>query len=187
MQHESPNRNSLMAGIILVGLGLLLLVAQTFQFSFFSLFENWNIPYPAYIIVPSILLMAVGLFGGRNLTGFTVFGSIVLVSGLILAFHHATQTYQTWAYLWALVFPGSIGLALAAQSFVTQDTEQRTTGLRMMGIALVLTIVFWSFFEGAINLSNFGLHRVTNFVGPVVLIAIGSWLLVRRGLLSKEK
>jgi hypothetical protein len=187
MQHEQPNRNSLVAGGILVGLGVLLLIGQTFQFTFFNLFQNWNLPYPVYVIVPGILLMTVGLFGGRNLTGFTIVGSIVLVSGLLLAFQDATHSYQTWAYLWALVFPGSIGLALAAQSFVTQDTEQRKTGLRMMGIALVLAVVFWSFFEGAINLSDFGLNRVTNFVGPVLLIALGGWILFRRGFLTKEK
>jgi hypothetical protein len=187
MQPERTHRNTIVAGVLLVGLGVLLLIGQTFQFTFFNLFQNWNVAYPVYAIVTGIVFMAVGLFGGRNLTGLTIVGSIVLVSGLLLAFQDATQSYQTWAYLWALVFPGSIGVALALQGFVTQETEQRNTGLRMVGVSLVLTVVFWSFFEGAINLSGFGLHRLTNFVGPLLLIAIGGWLLVRRGFLKIER
>jgi hypothetical protein len=187
MQHESTNKNGFVAGIILVSLGLLLLIGQSFRFNFFWIFENWNLPYPVIVIGAGLLLMAVGLLAGRNFTGFTILGSIVLVSGLLLAFQNATQTYQTWAYLWALVFPGSIGLALATQSVVTHDAEQRKTGLRMMAVALVLTIVFWSFFEGAINLSNFGLNSITNLVGPVLLIGIGAWLLISQGFFSKGK
>lgn len=180
MKHQRNVTNNVTVGIILVGLGLLLLLGQLFQFNFFNLFANWNIAYPWYIIVPGLVVMAVGLFGGRHLVGFTVFGSIVLVSGLVLAFQDITQSYQTWAYLWALVFPGSIGLGFAVQSIVTHDTEQRKTGLRMMGVAVILAIVFGSFFEGAINLSGFAWNQFMGFVGPALLILLGGWILVRR-------
>ncbi len=187
MERQRNNSKNYTAGILLVGLGLLLFVGQFLQFNFFNLFGNWNIAYPWYVIVPGVILITIGLLGGRSLLGFTIFGSIVLVSGLVLAFQDFTQSYQTWAYLWALVFPGSIGMALTLQSFVTQDAEQRKAGLNMMLVAVVLTVVFGSFFEGAINLSGFAWREFVGYVGPVLLIAIGGWLMFRRGFFETEK
>jgi hypothetical protein len=186
MDLHHHQRNNIVAGVLLLGLGLLLLIGQTFRLNIFDLFENWNIAYPLYIVTPGIVLMAIGVFGGRNLVGFTILGSIALVSGGVLAFQEATNSYQTWAYLWALVFPGSIGLAMTLQSFVTQDSQQRKSGLSMVAVALVLTLIGWSFFEGAVNLSGFGSNALANFAGPLLLIGLGVWLLLRRGLFGKE-
>jgi hypothetical protein len=186
MESERTKRNNAIAGILLVGLGLLLLITQNFSISF-DLFGDWNLPYPIYIIVVGLVFMAIGLFGGHNLTGLTIVGSIIVVSGALLAFQDATQSYQTWAYLWALIFPGSIGMAQALQSLVTHDSEQREAGLRMIAIALAIVLVGWSFFEGAINLSGSGLHDVANSIGPLLFIGIGGWLLLRRSLTQIEQ
>ena len=39
--------------------------------------------------------------------GLAIAGSIVTVSGLILLIQDATAHYESWAYAWALVFPGA--------------------------------------------------------------------------------
>jgi hypothetical protein len=180
MENKQTNRNSAAIGLLLVVVGVLLVAGQSFQSFFSNLFENWNLPYTVYIIVPGIVLIVVGLLGRRSLALFTVLGCITLVSGLVLAFQDATEGYQTWAYVWALIFPGSIGLGLALQSFVTENEKQRTTGLRMLGVALLLTLVGWSFFEGIIHLSNYGTNVLANAVGPLLLVALGGWILLRR-------
>lgn len=179
MKDEHINRSSMVGGLILVGLGILLLLGQNFQFAFFNLFENWNVPYTTYIIVTGLVFTLVGLFAGHNLTGVTIFGTITLVAGLLLAYQDATSSYQTWAYTWALVFPGAIGAALALEGAVTRERRPLRVGLNMIAIALILTVVGWSFFEGAINLSGYDLKGVVNFAGPLVLIAVGTWMLLR--------
>jgi hypothetical protein len=179
METRHSNKGAVVGGMLLIGLGFLLLVLQNFQFTFANPFSNWYIPYTSYVIGLGLLFIVIGLSAKDSLSGLTIAGSIVLVSGLLLAFQDATRGYQTWAYVWALVFPGSIGLGLTLQSLTTQDSEQRTTGIRMMLIALIMTLVGWSFFEGIVNLSGYGLHQLTNFVGPVLLMTIGGWLLLR--------
>lgn len=169
----------MVGGLILVGLGLLFLFGQSFQFVLYDLFKNWNIPYTTYIIVTGIVFTLLGLFGGRSLTGVAIFGSITLVAGLLLAYQDATSSYQTWAYTWALVFPGSIGLGLALEGAVTREQRPLRVGLNMMAIALVITVVGWSLFEGVMNLSGYDLSGLVNFAGPLVLIAMGAWMLLR--------
>jgi hypothetical protein len=72
-------------------------------------------------------------------------------------------------------------LALVLQSIVTEDAEQRQTGLRMIGVALLLTLIGWSFFEGVIHLSGFQQpNALANAVGPLLLVALGVWILLRR-------
>lgn len=189
MELRKNNRSSVIAGVLLLTLGLLLLLGRSFQLNLFNLFENWNAPYPIYIIVIGIFLMIIGLIGGvqRQMVSLTIVGSIVLVSGGILAFHQATNSYQTWAYLWALVFPGSIGLALSLQSITSHDLRQRKTGLNMIGVALLITMVGWSFFEGGIQLSGYELSGLANIAGPMLLIGAGVWLLLGRKNFQKEK
>ena len=187
MLHEHVGKSRIAAGIILVGLGLLLLIGQMTDFSFEGWFEDWNIPYPVYVIVPGVLIMAVGLFGGSRAVGVTIFGSIVLVTGILLAYQDATNDYETWAYLWSLVFPGAIGLGLAVQGLVTQDSSQRKTGLRLMAATAVLVLVLWSIFEGAFHIGGNDSNEAVNFVGPLLLIAIGGWILLRQGFPPIEK
>jgi hypothetical protein len=179
MQQQHMNRGSMVGGLILIGLGLLFLLGQNFQFAFFELFENWNVPYTTYIIVTGVVFTLLGLFGGRNLTGVTIFGSITLVTGLLLAYQDATSSYQTWAYMWALVFPGSIGLGLVLEGAATHENRPLRVGLNMIVIALVITVVGWSLFEGAMNLSGYDLSGLVNFAGPLALIAVGTWMLLR--------
>lgn len=180
MENKQTNRNSAV-GLLLVALGFLLFAGQNFQSFFVNVFENWNLPYTLYIVVPGVVLIVVGMIGRRSLTLFTVLGSIALVSGLVLAFQDATEGYQSWAYIWALIFPGSLGLGLVLQSIVTEDEHQRQTGLRMLGVALLLTLVGWSFFEGLIHLSGYQqTNALANAVGPLLLVALGGWILLRR-------
>lgn len=180
MEHTQPKRNTAVIGTLILVLGLVLLVGQVFSFNFSNIFQFWNIPYPIYIIAFGIVFVVIGLLGHQNWVGFTIAGSIIGVTGAMLAFQDATHSYQTWAYLWALVFPGSIGLALLLQGFFTKQERQVKVGLRILGIALVLMLVGWSFFEGALDLSGYHLDRLTNFAGPILLMAIGAWLMLRR-------
>jgi hypothetical protein len=165
----------------------LFFAGQNLQSFFPNLLDNWNVPYTAYIILPGIVLIVVGMLGRRSLTLLTVLGSILLTSGLLLAFQDATEGYQQWAYMWALVFPGSIGLGLALQSVVTGDQDQRKMGLRLIGIAVFLTLIGWSFFEGVIHLSGYETNMFANAIGSLLLVAWGGWILLRRRTSPSEK
>jgi hypothetical protein len=187
METRHSNRNTVIGGILLIGLGVLLLILQNFQFTFSNQLANWYIPYTTYIIGLGLIFIVFGLAGKDNLTGLTIAGSIILVSGILLTYQDTNHNYQTWSYTWALIFPGAIGLALTLQSLTTQDYEQRRTGVLIMAIALMITLVGWSYFEGMVNLSGYNLHQLTTFVGPAVLMAIGVLLLVRRSTSKTEQ
>lgn len=184
---NTSRRNSAVIGTLILGLGLVLLLGQLFSFNVFNLFQNWDLPYPVYILALGVILIVIGLLGRQNWLGFTIVGSIVAVSGALLAFQDATQDYQTWAYLWALVFPGSIGVALTLHGISTQDNQRLRAGLRTIGVALVLTLIGWSFFEGVIDLSGYHLDRITHFAGPLLLILIGGWLVLGRQSPTKNQ
>ena len=111
--------------------------------------------WPLFVIVPGIVLFVVGLgVGGRAGTGFAVAGTVTTVTGLILAFQSQTDLYATWAYAWALVAPGGIGLGLLLYGALTGQRDLVLGGLWTLLTGLVIFIVAAFFFESVIGLSG---------------------------------
>ena len=99
------SKSSLVVGVLLILAGLTLVVVQLFGVDLDLM--GW----PLFVIIPGVLLLifAVGL-GGSAGEGLSVVGAMVTVVGLILFYQDRTGHWATWAYAWALVAPGSIGL-----------------------------------------------------------------------------
>src|SRR6266508_6156086 len=90
---DGGRRGSVVLGVILVVVGLLAIVGRQLDVNIVA------IGWPLFVIVPGILLLAGSVFvGGRPGIGLAIPGGIVSMTGLVLAFQNATDTFQTWAY-----------------------------------------------------------------------------------------
>ena len=131
--------------------------------------------WPLFVIVPGVVLFVVGLaVGGRPGTGFAVAGTVTTVTGLILAFQSQTDLYATWAYAWALVAPGGIGLGLLLYGTLTGQRDLALGGLWTLLTGLVIFIVAAFFFESVIGLSGDRIEGLDALLaGAVVVLGVG--------------
>jgi len=168
---KEERRGPVVLGVILVLVGAVFLATNV---TGFELDAAW----PLFIIVPGLILLAASFAaGGEAGGGLAITGSIVTTVGLILAVQEATGLYATWAYAWALVAPGSVGVGMLLFGSFTGRQDLSTAGIRLAGIGLALFIGFGLFFEGVIGLSGAGTPPLEGLL-PIGLIALGAILVV---------
>ena len=172
------NPGSVALGAILVLVGAAYLATQYLPRPVLEV-DLGHYGWPVFVIVPGLVLLGFGL-AAKGLSGLTVPGSIVTIVGLVLAVQNTFDLFATWAYAWALVAPGGVGLGLWLQGVVTRRPAQRAAGLRTMGLGLALFLVGAAFFEGVVHVSGREFGIVGQVLLPALLIAAGVWLLVRR-------
>ena len=162
-------RGAVILGAILIVAGGVFLVTNL---TGFTLDAAW----PLFVIVPGLVLVGASFtVRGEAGGGLAIAGSIVTTVGLILAVQEASGLYATWAYAWALVAPGSVGVGMFLFGTFTDRPDLRTAGLRLAGIGLALFIGFALFFEGVIGLSSDGRPPLEGLL-PIALIALGAIL-----------
>ena len=107
---QPPRRGrhqSTVVGGLFVLIGAILLAGQ------FVHVDIGHYGWPFFLIVPGLVILFVALTAsGAVSEGLAILGSIITVTGLVLLFQDGTDHYESWAYAWALVFPGAIGLAM---------------------------------------------------------------------------
>lgn len=135
--------------------------------------------WPFLIVVGGLLFMAFGA-AVEGASGLAVPGGIVLMAGVVLAVQNFFDAFETWAYAWALVAPGGVGVGLIVQGWIRRSRGEVRAGLRVLWVGVILFLVFGLFFEGVIHLSNWDLGIFGKLLVPVALILLGAWLLVRR-------
>jgi uncharacterized membrane protein HdeD (DUF308 family) len=169
-QHE---RNTRALGLLLLAVGAWTLISRFLHFDL----ESWL--WPFWVIVPGGLIIALG-FRDRNHgnEGLVTFGSIVAMTGIILFVQNLTGQWQSWAYAWALLFPGAIGLGQYLWGKHANDTASVRRGEKTMQTAFVLFVAFGLFFELVLGIGGFHLGVTGRIVVPVLLIAGGATLYV---------
>jgi hypothetical protein len=160
-------------GALFVLIGAILLAGQ------FVRVDIGHYGWPFFVIVPGLLILFVALTArGAVSEGLAILGSIVTVTGLILFFQDATDHYESWAYAWALVFPGAIGLGMILYGLTASRSGNVRSGTRLVGIALVLFLLGAAFFEGVIGIGGYQLDHTAGVVLGVIIIALGALMLV---------
>jgi hypothetical protein len=91
-------------GIVLVVVGLFALGVVLFGV------DLTQYGWPLFVIIPGLTLLVVGFLGGG--AGASVPGGIVTMLGLVLAYQSSTGDWASWAFAWALIAPGGVGLGL---------------------------------------------------------------------------
>ena len=164
-------RGAIVLGAILIVVGVVFLVTNATGFAI-------GAAWPLFVVVPGLVLLAAAFAaGGEAGLGLAIAGSIVTTVGLILAVQEATGLYATWAYAWALVAPGSVGVGMLLFGTFTGRQDLVTAGLRTAGVGLALFVGFAIFFEGVIGLSGVGAPPLEGLL-PIALIALGAILVV---------
>jgi len=161
------DRGPLVAGVILVVVGLASLAGRLVTVELGV--ETW----PLWVVVPGVAMLVGSLFiPDRGGVGLAIPGGIVTMAGLVLWVQSATGLYATWAYAWALVAPGGVGLGMFVFGLVRGYGDIRSGGLRTILVGAGLFLGFAFFFEGVIGLSG---DRIADLdtIMPIALVALG--------------
>ncbi len=171
-QPDPARRGAVAVGIVLIVIGVVALLGRAISIDLFS------IGWPLFVLVPGLVMFATAVgIGGRAGIALAIPGGIVSMTGLVLSVQAATGLWATWAYAWALVAPGGVGLAMVVYGLITAQRDFVRIGLPVLGIGLALFLGFGLFFEAVINLS--GLRGAGwESVLSIGLIAIGLIVIV---------
>jgi hypothetical protein len=165
---DSSRRGTILLGLALVLLGGLALAGRLLNVDLLSL--GW----PIFVLAPGIVLFAAGVaVGGKAGLGLAIPGGIVSMVGLVLTFQSATGLWSTWAYAWALVAPGGVGLAFVVYGLLTGQPEITRGGIPILLTGIGLFIGFGLFFEGVVNLSGVGGLAEPLLAGALIVLGIG--------------
>lgn len=168
---EQNERNTRVLGLVLLAAGAWILISRFVHLDLGA----WL--WPFWIIVPGGLLVALGFRDTRrNSEGLVTFGSIVAVTGIILFLQNITGQWQSWAYAWTLLFPGSIGLGKYLWGSQMHDEHAVRQGEQSMQTALIMFVAFGLFFEVILGIGGLHLGSVGHIIVPVLLIAGGAAL-----------
>jgi len=133
--------------------------------------------WPLFVIVPGLTLLVVGFVGGG--AGASVPGGIVTMLGLVLAYQSSTGDWASWAFAWALIAPGGVGLGLYLQALRDRDPVILKRGRTLIFVALMIFMIGFVFFESILGISATDYGIFGKAALPALLIVIGAILLVR--------
>jgi hypothetical protein len=169
-------------GVILIAIGIAFFVGNSVDFDWAG--AGW----PMFVIVPGACMLLGGLAirheGGL---GLAIPGAIVTTVGLVLAFQQATAAWASWAYMWALVAPGSVGVALTAHGLLHGNRDLVDGGLRTMATGLGLFVGFGLFFENVLDIDREASVNVMRDAMPVAAIVLGALIVLINLLPRKSK
>jgi hypothetical protein len=163
--------SSMALGIVLVVVGLFALGIVVFGI------DLTQYGWPLFVIIPGLTLLVVGFLGGG--VGASVPGGIVTMLGLVLAYQSSTGDWASWAFAWALVAPGGVGLGLYLQALRDRDPEMLRRGRTLLFIAALIFMIGFVLFESILGISGQDYGIFGKAALPGLLIVIGIILLVR--------
>jgi hypothetical protein len=99
------------------------------------------------------------------------------MTGLVLSVQAATGLWATWAYAWALVAPGGVGLAFLLYGTLTNQRDLASVGLPILVVALGLFLGFGLLFEGVLHLSGASLSLAEPLLA-VGLVVLGLFIVI---------
>ena len=159
--------------------GLLILVGAILLLGEFVRVDVGHYGWPFFVIAPGVLLILLAVTSRGFLgEGLAIAGCIVTVTGLILLYQNSTDHFESWAYAWALVFPGAIGAGMVLYGLLGGRPGNVRAGSRLMGIGVVLFLLGAAFFEGVIGIGGYEFGRSSGAIAGVLIIALGAVLLI---------
>lgn len=167
-------------GVSIIVLGVLLTLTQLLGLRVVEL--GW----PLLVIGPGVAITAAALVStpGRGLGYLAVPGAVVLVTGTILEVQAFTGDWQSWAYAWALVAPGGVGLGFLLAGIRERSRWARITGGVLLAAAAALFVFAEWFFVRVAGVGGPGLGWGFGLVFPALVITFGL-LMVARGIVRR--
>ena len=171
-------RGSFTFGILLILLGAWFLAME-----FVPSFSDWMgqfADWPIWVIGPGLIFMAAGLISG--VYELMIPGSIISGIGLILHYQHTTNDYESWSYAWALIIV-FVGIGIFLTNLFRGNVRRAfSEGGSPIMTGLVLFLIFGSFFR-----ATFDQEPLLGDYWPLVLVAVGLWLLVKPLIRGKKR
>jgi hypothetical protein len=174
-REDDRNRQPGMAvfGVLLVLLGLFFLATEQFGA------DLGGYGWPIFVIAPGVFLLVLGLAipheGGL---GAAIPGGLLTSVGLVLAFQYATGAYGSWAYCWAAVAPGSVGVTLALFGLLHGRRDLLDAGLRTAATGLGLFVAFGLFFENIIGVDDVQSTNALRDAFPLMAVGLGVLIVI---------
>ena len=160
---------TLVVGLLLVVGGIAAFLVQSLGVDLAEMIGEGGWPY--LVIVPGLALLGGAFVAPRpGGVGFAVAGSIVTTVGGILLYQNATDTWESWAYVWALI-PTAAGVALTFYGIATDAEGLVVAGSRLALIGVVLFLAGMWFFGSLFSTGTVPVDLGTWW--PIVLIVIG--------------
>jgi hypothetical protein len=166
---EPRRPGSLVIGAVLIVVGLI-----AFALTYLDVPETWleGSGWTLFIIVPGIVLLVAGLVVAHpSGAAVTMLGSILTVIGVMLLAMDRTDSYETWAFAWALI-PAAAGIGLVLYGLRAGWSGMVAAGVRLTGIAIAIFLVgtwyFGTIFETGEPPFDLGA------VWPLALIGVGA-------------
>lgn len=164
---ESNNNKLIGTGILVAG--FVLLFAQITGYAIMSLL------WPLWVIAPGAIFLYFGFKDHQAQIGFAIPGTVIVGTGLILAFMNIFGHWEAWSYTWAL-YPAIVGVAFLKVGERNHHEKSQKTGNLLIRIGLYTFIGFGLFFEALI----FG--GLSSAIVPIALIAIGAYMISPQGM-----
>lgn len=166
-------RQSTVIGGFLVVIGAAFLIGQIVHV------DVGHYGWPFVIIIPGVVLLLIALTSrGFFSEGLAILGSITATTGLILLVQNSTDHFSSWAYAWALIFPGAVGVGMIVYGLVQRRPGNVRAGIRLLGIGVILFLLGAAFFEGVLW-GGYELGRSTGAVIGALIVGLGALLLIR--------
>lgn len=171
---HKADRGSILLGAGLLFMGVVLLAGRLLRIPFGEFL------WPFIFIVPGALVFLSAISSDSSSgEGLSILGGILSTLGLVFLMQIVTGLWASWAYIWALVAPTSIGLSQMVYGNLKGRETIAASGLRLAKIGFSILAVGFIFFELIIGISGFGLGRLGLPVFPMILIFFGAFMLVR--------
>ena len=168
--NKNRNITGIIFGVVLILIGIFSLFGRYF------VFFNMDYLWPLIVIVVGAAFFVVMLLGDKSRGGLAVPGSILVTIGLILFVMNLTDTWEAWAYCWALIVCASgIGVCINGQWSGQPELKQR--GFATLRTGLILFIIFGVIMEFIFSISGQA-HWGTVILWFVLLSLVGVYLLV---------
>lgn len=142
----------LIAGLILLGIGLLILMGEWIRSWLDGLGVNpelwaW---WPAALPVLSVFFLFPALFGSQNRrlrAGMVIPGALLAGMGGALLYMSVTDRWEAWTYLWS-VFPFSLGLGMYVAGWIADAPAFKWIGSGVAAGGVVAYLAFATAFGG---------------------------------------
>jgi hypothetical protein len=173
------NSGVLVAGAIMIAVGLLALLGQLFRGLHF-----WSYFWPFIIVGVGALFFVGMLAGGKSMAGLAIPGTIIGGIGLMMFFQNLFKYWQSWSYGWTVIL-FLVGLGIFIMGLYAGNNGQRRSGVRVMKIGAILFVIFGAFFELIFSFDQpYGIQK---YIFPALLVLLGVYLVVTRSNMFRTR
>jgi hypothetical protein len=161
--NSNINTSAVVIGIVLVVVGVFAL--------FGNIFTSWDMDnlWPLVITGVGVAFLVIMAFGDQSRAGLAVPGSILVAIGLIMYWMNLTDTWESWAYCWALVMAAS-GVGVWIQGLRSDRADLKKGGLDTLRGGLTLFLIFAIIMEFIFTMT--GVHKQVNILAWAILLAV---------------